>query len=151
MNEFEWLRQMRALNRPVTPRDDLWLRIDAAIDETASAPVPLPVKPTHALRTWSMAAAVAGTFLLVGGVVWQFHINHAAISTPVASAPVAEISPTWKPDDPRLAGAAIELDAAQMELRQAIQQAPESPALQRLLQRTDDQQTQLRLREKEAG
>ncbi len=151
MNEFEWLRQMRALNQPTTPRDDLWQRIDAAIDEATTAPVPLAAKPARGLRTWSAAAAVAGTVLLVGSIAWQRHSSHTATPTPVANAPVAEISPTWKPDDPRLAGAAIELDAARMELRQAIQQAPESPALQRLLQRTDDQQTQLRLREKEAG
>jgi uncharacterized protein with von Willebrand factor type A (vWA) domain len=38
-----------------------------------------------------------------------------------------------------------------MELQQAIQQAPDSPALQRLLQRTDAQQTMLRELEKHAG
>ncbi|MEO9079456.1 MAG: hypothetical protein ABI268_09100, partial [Rhodanobacter sp.] len=50
----------------------------------------------------------------------------------------------WKPSDPRLTGAAIELDAARMELQLAIRQAPDSAALQRLLQRIEQQQTQLR-------
>jgi uncharacterized protein HemY len=57
----------------------------------------------------------------------------------------------WKPNDPRLAGAALELDAARMELQQAMQQAPDSPALQRLLQQTHAQQNYLRELEKQAG
>ena len=47
--------------------------------------------------------------------------------------------------------AAIELDAARMELQLAIQQAPHSPALQRLLDRTELQQTQLRQLANQAG
>jgi hypothetical protein len=47
MNEFEWLRQTRELNQPVAPRNDLWARIDAAIDETAApaeVAAPTPIK-----------------------------------------------------------------------------------------------------------
>ncbi|NMW26107.1 hypothetical protein HFP05_17570, partial [Rhodanobacter denitrificans] len=70
-------------------------------------------------------------------------------ATPVASH--TKTSGNWKPSDPRLAGAAIELDAAQMELQLAIQQAPDSPSLQRLLGRTEQQQTQLRQLANQAG
>jgi hypothetical protein len=57
----------------------------------------------------------------------------------------------WKPADPRLAGAATQLNAARMELQQAMQQAPHSPALQRLLIQTERQQSQLRQLASDAG
>ena len=51
----------------------------------------------------------------------------------------------------RSSGAAIELGAAQIELRQAIAQAPDSSALQRLLERTEQQQSRLRQLGHDAG
>jgi hypothetical protein len=50
-----------------------------------------------------------------------------------------------------LRGAALELDAARMELDQALTQAPHSPALHRLLARTEHQLAQLREQTHEAG
>ncbi len=76
--------------------------------------------------------------LLAAGLGW--HLLQPPTHPAVASA----ARTGWKPADPRLAGAAIELDAARMELQLAIQQAPDSAALQRLLSRTELQQTQLR-------
>ncbi|GLQ92610.1 hypothetical protein [Dyella acidisoli] len=152
MNEFEWLRQMRDLNRPTAPRNDLWARIDAALDDAATSEVatPVPTAPARRHRTWALAASIAAVVVLAGGIVWHMHaIPHSETS-------VATINPNmdstpWKPSDPRLAGAALELNAARLELQQAIQQAPDSPALQRLLQRTHAQQNQLRELEKQAG
>lgn len=153
MNEFEWLRQMRDLNRPMGPQNDLWARIDAALDEDAAsdAAAASPSPPARHRRTWALAAAsFAAVVVLAGGIVWRMHaIPHSGM--PVASNLPNMESVPWKPSDPRLAGAALELDAARMELQQAMQQAPDSPALQRLLQRTHAQQTQLRELEKQAG
>ena len=153
MNEFEWLRQTRELNQPVAPRNDLWARIDAAIDETAApaeVAAPTPIKRARHRQVWALAASFAAVAVLAGGVVWRMH----AVSPSPESAPtkIADVTNApWKPNDPRLAGAALELGAARMELQQAMQQAPDSPALQRLLQRTDAQQAHLRELEKQAG
>ncbi|GLQ88116.1 hypothetical protein [Dyella flagellata] len=151
MNEFEWLRQMRELNQPVAPRSDLWSRIEAALDDTASQDVAVSARPapTRHVSRWAMAASIAAVVVLACGVVWRMHAIPQS-ATQVATTMHAENLP-WKPSDPRLAGAALELDAARMELQQAIQQAPDSPALQRLLQRTHAQQNHLRELEKQAG
>jgi hypothetical protein len=148
MNEFEWRRQMRDLNRPVAPRSDLWASIDAALDEAASSKVAVAAPARHR-RSWALAASIAAVVVLAGGLVWRMQMTHGAASI-ASDHPSLENAP-WKPTDPRLAGAALELDAARMELQQAMQQAPDSPALQRLLQRTHAQQNQLRDLEKQAG
>jgi len=136
MNEFEWLRQMRELRQPMAPPERLWHAIDASLDD---ADRPASATPKTARRRL-MAAALAASLLLAGGLAWRMHLP-AVGDTP---APLAQADGAWKPDDPRLSGAAIELDAARMELQLAIQQSPDSPALQRLLDRTRQQQAQLR-------
>ncbi|WP_333682244.1 hypothetical protein [Dyella sp.] len=151
MNEFEWLRQMRELNQPVAPRSDLWPHIEAALDDDAS-PAATPATPPRArhMRVWAMAASFAAVALLACGVMWRMHaISQSAPQ--VADTAMHAHDTRWKPNDPRLAGAALELDAARMELQQAMQQAPDSPALQRLLQQTHAQQNYLRELEKQAG
>ncbi|HKT27090.1 hypothetical protein [Dyella sp.] len=152
MNEFEWLRQMRELNQPVAPLSDLWSRIDAALDDTASLPAATPATPSRArrVRVWAMAASFAAVALLACGVIWRMHAISQNAPQIADTATHTEDS-HWKPSDPRLAGAALELDAARMELQQAMQQAPDSPALQRLLQQTHAQQNYLRELEKQAG
>jgi hypothetical protein len=154
MNELEWHRQMRALREPVAPQRDLWTQIDAALDAaqpTVSAP---PVRRRHH-RVWLLAASFAGLTILAGSLVFHLRQPQVQTGTELAStATPATATPDltrWKPSDPRLAGAAIELDAAQMELRQALKQAPDSVALQRLLDRTERQQSQLRHMENQAG
>ena len=147
MNEFEWLRQMRELNQPVAPRSDLWSRIDAALPPAAT-----PATPPRARRTrvWAMAASFAAIAVLACGVMWRMHAM-SQNAAQIADTATRTGDTHWKPSDPRLAGAALELDAARMELQQAMQQAPDSPALQRLLQQTHAQQNYLRELEKQAG
>lgn len=154
MNELEWHRQMRALREPVAPQRDLWTQIDAALDAAQPTVSTPPARRRHH-RVWLLAASFAGLVILAGGVV--FHLRQdqvpngtelASTTTPTATTPDLT---RWKPSDPRLAGAAIELDAAQLELRQALKQAPDSVALQRLLDRTERQQSQLRHMENQAG
>lgn len=145
MNEFEWRQQMRELRQPQTPRRDLWASIEAALDDTEGGSAPRHHAPAR--RRWLIPATLAASLALASVIGWQLFQTPAA--TPVASNKA--IPSSWKPADPRLAGAAIELDAARMELQLAIRAAPHSAALQRLLGRTEQQQTQLRHLTNQAG
>jgi hypothetical protein len=140
MNELDYLRQMRSLNRPVVPHRDLWAGIEARLDETPSA----ATVRRHRARPWLMAAAIAGVAVLGGGI--GLHLV-----SPTGNDGLAATGQAWKPSDPRLSGAAVELDAARMELTQAMQDSPDSAALQRLLLRTERQRDRLRNLEKQAG
>jgi hypothetical protein len=140
MNEFEWRRQMRELRQPVAPPHELWNRIDAALDSATAAAKPVR-RPWH----WLPAIGIAAALVLAGW--FGGRLQQQLQPTPA----VASASQPWKPADPRLAGAAIELTAAQIELRQALQQAPNSTALQQLLANTERQQASLRQLEHQAG
>ncbi|HKR75677.1 MAG TPA: hypothetical protein VJR95_03375 [Rhodanobacter sp.] len=145
MNEFEWRQQMRNLRQPAAPGRDLWGAIDAALEDRNAGAAPVQTPRRASRQPWLLAAALAGAFLLAGSIGLRLHHT---VPTDDGSA-VANAS--WNPSDPRLGGAAIELDAARLELRQAMQQSPHSPSLQRLLARTEQQQTQLRHLVHEAG
>jgi hypothetical protein len=148
MNEFEWLRQTRALREPVTPRRDLWSGIDAALEAAeATATMPAPSRAYRRPQNWLIAASFVGLSLFAGSLAVHLRDRTLANATAAATPDAGR----WRPNDPRLAGAAVELDAASMELRQAMEQAPHSPALQRLLYRTQKQQSQLRQMEHQAG
>lgn len=149
MNEFEWRQQMRNLRRPVTPGRDLWDAIDAALERREDDAAPTQTTRRATQRPWLLAAALACVFLLAGGIGLRLHLKAAAASGSGNAPALANAS--WNPPDPRFSGAAIELDAARLELQQAMQQSPHSPALQRLLARTEQQQTQLRHLVHEAG
>jgi hypothetical protein len=151
VNEFEWRRQLRKLRQPLVPQRDLWSAIDAVLEDAQrTPPAPLPLReprPTPRRRHGLIAAGLAASLLLAGGIGW--HVLRAPAAVPLAGS--LKSSTDWKPSDPRLAGAAIELDAARMELQLALRQAPDSPALQRLLGRTEQQQAQLRQLAHQAG
>ncbi|HXS04085.1 MAG TPA: hypothetical protein VN731_06395 [Rhodanobacter sp.] len=136
MNEFEWRRQLRELRQPAAPNRDLWPAIDAALDGAAQAATPVQALPSRQ-RHWLLGAGLAASLLVAGGLGWRL------LQAPPGNANTPAMS-NWKPADPRFAGAAIELDAARMELELAIRQAPDSAGLQRLLRRTEQQQAQLR-------
>lgn len=142
MNEFEWRRQLRALRQPLQPQRDLWLAIDASLDTTGGSANNVG-QPGSARRPWLLGVGLAASLLLAGGIGWHL-LPTPATGTSAGSTP-------WKPADPRLAGAAIELDSARLELQMALRQAPASSALQRLLTRTERQQAQLRHLANEAG
>lgn len=154
MNEFEWRRQMRGLREPLLPPPNLWAAIDAALEDTGStdalAPSTLiaPKRLRKRQRLWLMASSFVALAAL-GGALMVYYVQAPTRPTVASSAPLS--ARDWKPLDPRLAGAATELDAARRELQQAIQQAPESPELQRLLRRTEQQQSQLQQLGHEAG
>lgn len=142
MNEFEWRRQMRELRQPVVPPHDLWNRINAALDGATIA-----ANPVRRPRHWLAAIGTAAMLVLAGWLGGRLQQRLQPDATPI----VASAPQPWKPADPRLAGAAIELTAAQIELRQALQQAPDSPALRQLLANTERQQASLRQLERQAG
>lgn len=142
MNEFEWRRQMRELRRPLAPPHDLWARIDAALD--SAVPHAATARPRH---RWLPAIGIAATLVAAGWLGGRLQQR----LQPAPTHAVASAEQPWKPADPRLAGAAIELDAARIELRQALRQAPDSPALQQLLANTERQQASLRQLERQAG
>lgn len=144
MNEFEWHRQMRALREPVAPQRDLWARIDLALDQPDAGHAPVTARSSR-VQGWLMVASFVGISLLAVGFNMHTRQVEPAMSPAMASNEV------WKPNDPRLAGAAVELDAARLELQQAMQQAPKSPSLQRLLDRTEKRQSQLRQMEHQAS
>ena len=79
---------------------------------------------------------------------WRYRL---AVGTAHTGRPGGQRTDAMDPADPRLRGAALELDAARMELDQALTQAPHSPALRRLLTRTERQLVQLREQTHEAG
>lgn len=147
MNEFEWRVQMRNLRQPLAPQRDLWTGIDAALDQAGRNETTSAAVGASRRRRWLTAAGVAASLLLVASLGWR------AAHTPSTGRPaqVASSASHWKPSDPRLSAAAIELDAARMELLLALQQAPDSAALQRLLGRTQLQQNQLRQLARQPG
>ena len=151
MNEFAWRRQLRDLRQPLSPPDDLWTSIDARLGELTPLQVAPPTAraqpPSIRRRRRFGAAVLAASIVLSAAVSWHW-LRPAAAPMPVINAATFA---HWKPADPRLAGATIELDAARMELRQALQQAPHSAALQRLLTRTERQQFRLQQLGREAG
>lgn len=147
MNEFEWRRQMQQLRQPMMPQRDIWPDIDKALeaDVADASDEPPRHRADRAQRPrWFAAAGLVAALVLFVGVGWQ-------LSRESTSAAGDTMGAQWKPADPRLAGAAIELDAARMELQQAMLQAPDSPALRRLLVRTERQQTQLHQLTGQAG
>lgn len=145
MNDFEWRRQLRDLRQPQAPRRDLWADIEQAINTASQASAPAAARRHGGSGTsWFLAIGLAAATVLAIGLA-RLQPTMAPAATDLAK------TATWKPDDPRLAGAAIELSAAQIELRQAIEQAPDSTALQRLLQRTEQQQSRLRQLGHDAG
>lgn len=139
MNEFEWLRQTRALNRPQGPAHDLWPAIAGRL-QAAERP-----RARHRPLPWAMAAAVVLLSVMAGSLSLRQQ------PPAPASHAVAATGTPWKPKDPRLSGAAIELHAADAELAQALKQAPNAAFLQRLLQNTAEQRSRLQRLEHEAG
>ncbi len=147
MNEFEWLKQTRALDRPVEPQRNLWPGIAARIEAAA----PAPAHPAR-LLPFAMAAALAALSVLAGVLAWRQQAlptaqtgGHATLAT------TTTIPATWKPRDPRLAGAAIELDIARRQLVRAIHAAPRDAYLHHMLAHTNQQLDRLQQLDHRAG
>ncbi|HEY3520467.1 MAG TPA: hypothetical protein VGK80_05435 [Rhodanobacteraceae bacterium] len=144
---FEDRQKLRALSQPVEPSRDLWPQVAARIESRPRAP-----RPFHWL---ALAASVAGVAILAGVIglrAMQARNPPApAAHTDAFVAANVRTGNHWKPADPRLRGAAVELRAAQGELKQALAIAPHADYLQQLLERTEQQQSHLQRLEHEAG
>ncbi|WP_300616746.1 hypothetical protein [Dokdonella sp.] len=148
MNDFEIQRRLREMNAPRTPPIDLWPAIEKRI-ASEEHEVRLPMRR----RTWPpLAAAAAVLFTVLGGVA-LLH-RQGADSTPdfatLNANSFERVSPTDADlarrapgGDPRLAGAAVVLDAAQIEIRQAISERPDAAFLVDLLNRTNARRSKL--------
>lgn len=145
MNEFQWLRQTRALNRAEPPRHDLWPDIARRIH--ALAP-PLRTRRQR-LLPWAMAAALVMVSVLAGTLAWRMPVVPDTLQVAATVAPTA--ATPWKPRDPLLVGPAIELNVARRQLVQAIDQAPHDAYLREMLHYTDQQIDRLQQLEHEAG
>ena len=128
MNEFEWLRQTRDLRRPRLPGHDLWPGICARLE---------PRESVRRTRAWLPSGAAAAVIVL------SIVLGNVALHTPPILSGNALVAQHWKPADPRLAGAAIEFQAADSEIRLAMRQAPDASFLQRIHQRMQAQQWRL--------
>lgn len=141
---FEDRRKLRTLAQPVEPQRDLWPAIAARIQTQGRA-------PRRRVQWFAAAASLACAAVIVGAIgIRALHSPHPATS-PAQIAAAPNTPARWKPDDPRLRGAAVELHAAQGELQQALAIAPHSEYLQRLLQNTENQQSRLRRLDINAG
>lgn len=130
MNEFEWLRQTRALRQEQQPSHDLWPGIATQL---------VPRTRVRGVQAWLPMAATAAVVIL--SVVLGFTALHPP--RPLAQGTTLAQVERWKPADPRLAGAAIEFQAADSEIRLALAQAPDAEFLHRIRQRTQAQQWRL--------
>lgn len=143
MNEFEWLKQTRALRQPHPPSRDLWPDIAARLGtQTATPPQPARRWP------WAIAAALGAVSLLAGLLAWQ---QTPAPATRLAQRATPTTSTPWKPRDPHFVGAAIELNLARQQLARAIRRAPRDRYLRELLEHTNQQLLRLHQLEQRAG
>jgi hypothetical protein len=144
MNEFQWLNQTRALKQPVEPSHDLWPEIAARLSTHAES----PTSQRSWLLPWAMAAALAAVSVFAGALVWQ---QRAAPATRLAAHVAPSATTPWKPRDPHLVGAAIELNVAREQLARAIDHAPDDAYLRDMLEHANAQVRRLKQLPQRAG
>lgn len=153
MNDFEIQRRLREMNAPRAPQNDQWPAIEKRIAREAQ-PVGLPARR----RRWMPFAAAASLLVMVGGSLLLHRSPPVQGGGALDRAAFERVSPTDRDlarrapgGDPRLAGAAVVLDAAQVELRQAIAQNPDAAFLVDLLNRTHARRSELDRYDTNAG
>jgi len=146
MNDFELQRALRDLHAPREPRTDLWPAIATRIGAETGAS-----RARHG--RWLPLAAAAAVLLATAGGVLVLGLQRNG-APDLANVPSGAHPPTALPatddalarshgGDPRLAGAAVVLDAAHAELEQALEQRPDAVFLVGLLNRTNARRMQL--------
>lgn len=149
-HDFQWRRQLRDLSGPVQPQRDLWLDIAGRI--AADAQQPATAAPRWRRRIVGLAAAASVALaVLVAGLMQQPSVPEA----PRMAQPSRKVDPATaianvetqfrqvRTQDPRLAAASVELDAAADEIRQMLQQQPDAVFLVGLLNRTNERRLKL--------
>jgi hypothetical protein len=159
MNDFELLRDLRALRRPVEPATDLWPAIGARIGAAAAR------RPRRAMWPEAMAAGVVlGIGLLLAlplrapeapatasaaGLPWS--VREARSLDAAYAGALREARGIAPPPSAELARAERELDAAQRALEHALAQQPDAVHLLELLRRTHEQRLRLAQRQVAMG
>ena len=147
---FHWRRGLRDLSGAVQPQRDLWLDIAARIQAEAPPVAAIGAAPRRRrIVAWALAASVALAAVLAGTVQLQQPAAPPQAAVPVKSDPAAAIAAVdrqfkqVRTQDPRLAAASVELDAAADEIRQMLQQQPDAVFLVGLLNRTNERRLKL--------
>lgn len=147
MNDFELQRQLRDLRGPRDPSSDLWPGISERI-RIAQASVAEPRQ-----RRWLPLSAAAAIALAVTTGIFSLSLQQQASERDATLAGTGTM-PTVREQidraralaltgDPRLAGAEVVLDAATLELEQALQQQPDAVYLVGMINRTHAQRRKL--------
>ncbi|WP_313913718.1 hypothetical protein [Tahibacter sp.] len=149
-HDFQWRRQLRDLSGPVQPQRDLWLDIAGRIAAEAQQPPTIAPRSRRWIVSLAAAASVA-LAVLVAGLMQQPSTTEA----PRVAQPSRKVDPATaianvdsqfkqvRTQDPRLAAASVELDAAADEIRQMLQQQPDAVFLVGLLNRTNERRLKL--------
>jgi hypothetical protein len=141
MSEFELRRRLRNLGTNRDPQQDLWPAIAGRLG-TQAAPRSRPGRLVP-------FAAAAGLVLALGAgtLAWTLHRQPAPVASAdagvAAGHPAAVRLDRVAGSDPRLAGAAVVLDAAHAELEQALEQDPGAVFLVGLINRNNAQRMRL--------
>jgi hypothetical protein len=153
MNDFELQRQLRAMNAPRPPQNDLWSGIAeriAADDAVAAATQRRKARVPLAAAAALLAFVVTGSLMLGlrgpgNDVTQQSGADPSLASSQKLRdfARDARSSSRAPGGDPRLVGAAVVLDAAHAELEQALEQRPDAVFLVSLLNRTNARRMKL--------
>jgi hypothetical protein len=149
-HDFQWRRQLRDLSGPVQPQRDLWLDIAGRIAADAQQPAPAAPRSRRWIISLAAAASVA-LAVLVAGVMQQPSVPQSSgmvqsthkVDPATAIANVETQLKQVRSQDPRLAAATVELDAAADEIRQMLQQQPDAVFLVGLLNRTNERRLKL--------
>lgn len=157
-HDFQWRRQLRDLSGPAQPQRDLWLGIAERI---AAEQAQAARTATPSRRRWLVGLAAAASVALAVLTVSVLQQRSARSVTTVAGTAVAPATRVSQRDpaaviaavdtqlkqvrtqDPRLAAATVELDAAAEEIRQMLQQQPDAVFLVGLLNRTNERRLKL--------
>ncbi|MEO8010559.1 MAG: hypothetical protein ABI650_02825 [Dokdonella sp.] len=147
MNDFELQRQLRELRGPRAPSNDLWAGIAERLGSQCTA---LPASRQR--RWWPLAAAATIALALTTGIFSLSLQRHAAERDAAVAGSIEMPSVRQQIDraralaligDPRLASAEVVLDAASVELEQALQQQPDAVYLVGMINRTHAQRRKL--------
>ncbi len=157
MNEFEWRRQLRTLHTDVEPGPQVWAGILHRI-EAGNAAAPSSFTGTAEARTraanWPSLAAAAAVLVAfsIALVATIPRPESPGVAKSVASEATERLRAATVADqrmesqlarNPVLAATDAELRELQEQLRRALVSQPQSPRLQRMLMRTQDERRRL--------
>jgi len=181
MNDFELLRDLRAMRQPATPACDLWPQIAARIapqsqstqaqsTQAQSTPPQATLPPRRVMWPEALAASVMlglGVLLAISSgdrapgpaftapatasTELPWSVREAIALDAAYAAALEEARHSAPPPAKELVRAEREIDAAQRALEDALAQQPEAVHLLDLLRRTHEQRLRLAQRQARIG